>query len=75
MTLEQACILGDAVATSFHAVTKRAQVSPGMTVVLVAVGGVGLHALHMAKLAGGGPLPSTSISAAWIRPKNWELTR
>jgi len=73
--LEQACILGDAVATSFHAVTKRAQVSPGMTVVLVGVGGVGLHALQMAKLAGGGPLPSTSISAAWIRPKNWELTR
>ena len=51
--LEQACILGDAVATSYHAITKRAQVSPGMTVVLVGVGGVGLHALQMAKLAGG----------------------
>lgn len=30
--LEQACILADAVATSYHAVTKRAQVRPGMTV-------------------------------------------
>ncbi len=38
--LEQACILADAVATSYHAVTKRAQVRPRMTVVLVGVGGV-----------------------------------
>ena len=51
--LEQACILGDAVATSYHAVTKRARVRPGKSVVLVGVGGVGLHALQMAKLAGG----------------------
>lgn len=51
--LEQACILGDAVATSYHAVTKRAQVRPGKTVALIGVGGVGLHALQMAKLAGG----------------------
>lgn len=51
--LEQACILGDAVATSYHAVTKRAQVRPGQTVALVGVGGVGLHALQMARLAGG----------------------
>ena len=50
--LEQACILADAVATSYHAVTKRAQVRPGMTVALVGVGGVGLHALQMARLAG-----------------------
>ena len=51
--LEQACILSDAVSTSYHAVTKRARVSPGNTVALVGVGGVGLHALQMAKLAGG----------------------
>ena len=51
--LEGACILADAVATSYHAVTKRAQVAPGKTVVLVGVGGVGLHALQMACLAGG----------------------
>jgi len=51
--LDQACILADAVSTSYHAVTKRAQVRPGNTVVLVGVGGVGLHALQMARLAGG----------------------
>lgn len=53
VSLERACILGDAVATSFHAVTKRAQIRPGMTVALIGVGGVGLHALQMARLAGG----------------------
>ena len=51
--LDHACILGDAVATSYHAVTKRAQIRPGTTVALIGVGGVGLHALQMAKLAGG----------------------
>jgi propanol-preferring alcohol dehydrogenase len=51
--LERACILGDAVATSYHAVTRRAHIRPGTTVALVGVGGVGLHALQMARLAGG----------------------
>ena len=51
--LDRACILADAVATSYHAVTKRAQVRPGKTVALVGVGGVGLHALQIARLAGG----------------------
>jgi len=51
--LDQACILADAVSTSYHAVTKRAQVRPGNTVVLVGVGGVGLHALQMSRLSGG----------------------
>jgi D-arabinose 1-dehydrogenase-like Zn-dependent alcohol dehydrogenase len=51
--LERACILADAVATPYHAVTKRAGFRPGKTVALVGVGGVGLHALQMAKLAGG----------------------
>lgn len=50
--LERACILADAVATSYHAVTRRAQVRPGTTVALVGVGGVGLHALQIARLAG-----------------------
>ena len=53
VSLESASILGDAVATSYHAITKRAQVRPGTTVALIGVGGVGLHALQMARLAGG----------------------
>ena len=53
VSLEGACILGDAVATAYHAITKRAQVRPGTTLALIGVGGVGLHALQMAKMAGG----------------------
>jgi propanol-preferring alcohol dehydrogenase len=53
VSLEGACILGDAVATAYHAITRRAQVRPGTTVALIGVGGVGLHALQMARLAGG----------------------
>ena len=49
VSLEAACILGDAVATSYHAITKRAQVRPGTTLALIGVGGVGLHALQMAR--------------------------
>lgn len=52
VSLEQACILGDAVATSYHAITRRAQVRPGTTLAIVGVGGVGLHALQIARLAG-----------------------
>lgn len=48
----RACILADAVATSYHAVVQRAQARPGMTVALVGVSGVGPHALQMARLAG-----------------------
>ena len=51
--LNHACILSDAIATSYHAVTKRAEVRPGKSVALIGVGGVGLHALQMAVLAGG----------------------
>lgn len=51
--LEQACILADAVATAYHAVTRRGRVQPGRRVAVVGVGGVGLHVLQMARLAGG----------------------
>jgi propanol-preferring alcohol dehydrogenase len=50
--LDQASILADAVATAYHAVTKRAALQPGRRVALVGVGGVGLHVLQMARLAG-----------------------
>ena len=47
-----ACILADAVATSFHAVVMRAQARPGMIVALAGVGGVGRPTLPMARLTG-----------------------
>jgi len=46
-----AAILTDAVATPYHAL-KRAGVSEGMTVAIYGLGGLGMHALLLAKLAG-----------------------
>ncbi|HUW65154.1 MAG TPA: alcohol dehydrogenase catalytic domain-containing protein, partial [Spirochaetia bacterium] len=46
-----AAILGDAVATGYHAV-QRAGVKPGQLVLVMGAGGVGLHLVQMAKVAG-----------------------
>lgn len=47
----EAAILGDAVATAYHAL-QRAEVKPGQIVLVMGVGGVGLHVVQMSKVAG-----------------------
>jgi D-arabinose 1-dehydrogenase-like Zn-dependent alcohol dehydrogenase len=42
------CALG----TAYHAVITRAQVTPGATVAVIGLGGVGIHALQIASAAG-----------------------
>ncbi len=50
---EQASVLADAVGSSYHALTAKASVRPGDTVLVVgAGGGLGLHAVQIAKLHG-----------------------
>ena len=47
-------IISDAVATPLHACTEEAQVGPGDDVLIIgAGGGLGIHAVQMAKLCGG----------------------
>jgi D-arabinose 1-dehydrogenase-like Zn-dependent alcohol dehydrogenase len=50
--LEEAAILPDAVATAYHALVHRAKVRVGETVVVVGVGGLGIHAVQVARLIG-----------------------
>jgi D-arabinose 1-dehydrogenase-like Zn-dependent alcohol dehydrogenase len=49
--VEQAAILVDAVATPYHAM-KRAGVTAGTTVAVIGLGGLGMHAVALCKLAG-----------------------
>lgn len=49
---QQAAILPDAVAVPYHAVRHQARVEPGQDVLIVGVGGLGVHAIQIAKLQG-----------------------
>ena len=49
---EKAAILTDAVATPYHALTSKAKIKGGETVALIGVGGLGVHAVQIAKLLG-----------------------
>lgn len=49
---EVGAIVTDAVATPFHALADRAALSPGETVAIFGAGGLGLHAVQLARLCG-----------------------
>jgi alcohol dehydrogenase, propanol-preferring len=51
LPLEQAAIMTDAVATPYHAL-KRGGIGEGMTVAVFGLGGLGMHAIQLAQLAG-----------------------
>lgn len=51
---EQAAILADAVATPYAALSERAAVRPGESVGLWGIGGLGTHAVQIARLLGAG---------------------
>ena len=52
MPFDEAAILPDAVAAVYYALTQRAKVGVGETVLIVGVGGLGIHALQVARIAG-----------------------
>jgi 2-desacetyl-2-hydroxyethyl bacteriochlorophyllide A dehydrogenase len=49
---DQGAILTDAVATPYHAMTRRAKMVGGESVAVVGCGGLGIHAVQLAKLFG-----------------------
>jgi len=51
--LEEGSIIADALSTPFHAVTRRAKVHPGETVVVFGCGGVGMNVVQVASASGG----------------------
>ena len=52
LSLQDACIIADALSTPFHAVRYRGQVQPGDTVAVYGCGGVGLNVIQFCRLAG-----------------------
>ena len=52
LPFEEMAILTDAVATSYHAIVTLARVKLGQTVLIVGAGGLGIHGVQIAKLAG-----------------------
>ena len=50
--LEEACVIADALTTAFHAVTRRARIEAGETVVVYGCGGLGLCVVQVCALVG-----------------------
>jgi len=66
---ERMAILPDAVATPFHALTKLARLAPGETALIVGIGGLGVHAVQIARLMGG------KVLAADVKQEALEMAR
>ena len=60
---EQAAILGDAVATSWHAVHTQAALQPAQTLVVVGLGGLGLHAVQCGIACGARVIAVDSVAS------------
>jgi len=52
LPFEQGAIVVDAVATPFHALTERGRLQAGETVAIFGIGGLGTHAVQIARLCG-----------------------
>lgn len=52
LSLQEMAILPDALATPYHALKTMAEVRAGQDVLIMGVGGLGIHAVQMAKLMG-----------------------
>lgn len=58
---DQGAILTDAVATPFHAIVKRSHMKPGDTVAIFGIGGLGVHAIQIAKINGAGKVIAVDV--------------
>lgn len=66
---EDAAVLEDAVATPYHALVTRGGLSAGESVVVMGVGGLGIHAVQVAKAAG------AAVLAVDIDERHLDLAR
>lgn len=64
VSIEQAAILADAVSTPYAALVERAGLRPAEAVGLWGIGGLGVHAVQIARLLGAAPIVAVDPSAA-----------
>ncbi|MCC6382783.1 MAG: zinc-binding dehydrogenase [Dehalococcoidia bacterium] len=60
---EQAAIVSDAVATPYHALFERGALQPGEAVAVFGCGGLGIHTVQLARLAGAGMIVAVDVRA------------
>jgi propanol-preferring alcohol dehydrogenase len=64
---EHGAILADAVATAYHAVATRAGITGGERIAVIGCGGVGYHAILLARLLGAKTIVAADASQAGLR--------
>jgi threonine dehydrogenase-like Zn-dependent dehydrogenase len=67
ISFEQGAVLTDAVATPYHALKARASIRIGESVAILGVGGLGIHAVMLARLLGAVPVIALDISRSKLR--------
>jgi S-(hydroxymethyl)glutathione dehydrogenase / alcohol dehydrogenase len=70
MPLAQASLIGCGVATGYGAAVHAAKVTPGSTVAVFGIGGVGVNAIQGARIAG-----ASKIIACDMKPANLEIAK
>ena len=69
LAAHEMAIVADAIGTSYHAITGLAGVKPGQDVLIVGAGGLGIHAVQIAKLCG------ANVFVADMDPQALDLAR
>ncbi|MFQ5698503.1 MAG: zinc-binding dehydrogenase [Myxococcota bacterium] len=67
IAFEHGAILADAVATAYHAVATRAGITGGERIAVIGCGGVGIHAILLARLLGAKTIVAADASAGALR--------
>lgn len=62
ISYEEGAILTDAVATPYRAITRRGRLVPGESVAVIGCGGLGIHAVQLARVCGAGVVIGVDVS-------------
>ena len=64
---EQGCLATDAVATPYHALKARAKLRPAESVAVFGIGGLGSHAIQLARLMGAALIVAVDVSETALK--------